>query len=127
MSVSPVEFFLIHAGTSYNPAIETLEQGARRGAERLAAAELWAKDAGVTCEWHDDWEVGSHRDFYGDDSAYADAEPATCEWAELLDANDVTIATLSCIDDATDEYRRVVEAELALEAMPAEIQKSLPL
>jgi hypothetical protein len=28
------------------------------------------------------------------------------------------VRSLGCIDDATDDYRRLIEAELALDAMP---------
>ena len=82
----------------------------------LAVAEVLAA-RGWRVVWEDDWDVGSHRDFYGPDSAYADREPDTCETAALVDESGDVLASLGCIDDATDEYRRVVAAELAAEAL----------
>jgi hypothetical protein len=100
-------FFHEHAGYSYDPTTETPEQGRRRCAAALAEAEAWGKDVGVVFSWEDDWNVGSHVDEF---DAY-DAEPETCEtalarWGALL-------ASLGCVDDADDDYRRVVQAELA--------------
>jgi hypothetical protein len=48
---------------------------------------------------------------------YADGGPTTCETCTCYGADGAILASLSCIDDATPEYRRVVEAELASEAM----------
>ena len=91
---------------------------------KLADAERWAKDQGHEFVWRDDWEVGSHRDEY---DAYDD-EPSTCEWVEIVNAEGDPIGpSLGCIDDATPEYRRVIEAELAWEAMPEWMQLTLPL
>lgn len=111
-----VAFFHDHAGWSYNPATETPEEGRQRCAERLAAAEAWAKAAGVSFGWEDDWDVGSHVEEY---DAY-DQEPSTCEICTVQMQGDV-VAALGCIDDADANYRRVVEAELAYEAMPAPV------
>jgi hypothetical protein len=107
-------FFAKHGGLSYNPHTETPEMGRRRGALQLAKAEQWAKDNGVTFVWEDDWDILSHvKEF----DCY-DAEPDTCERVRAITADGETLASLSCIDDATSEYRRVVEADLAYEAMP---------
>lgn len=88
--------------------------GRRNGAAALVRAERWARDSGVWFVWSPDGEVTNHVDAF---DGY-DAEPETCEMCEAYDADGVPIAALACIDDATPEYRRVVEAELALEAMP---------
>lgn len=111
---SAEQFFYDHAGYSYDPATETPDEGRRRTAADLARAEAWAKAQGHTYEWGPDWQVDHVREY---PDAY-DAEPDTCEYvtlSDLLDGN--VLAALGCVDDATPEYRRVVEAELAWEAM----------
>lgn len=107
-------FFMTHAGSSYRPGVETEETGRRRGAADLVRAERWARATGVSFVWSDDWEVTNHVEAF---DCY-DREPDTCEMCDAYDADGVPVASLCCIDDATPEYRRVVEAELALEAMP---------
>lgn len=109
-------FFYEHA-----PFTDNREQNAIA----LATAEWWAVETGVTFTWSDDWEVGSHREFYGPDSAYADSEPDTCEQvtARLGDLS----ASLDCVDDADDDYRRVVQAELAAELREAVGPRGLDL
>lgn len=123
LQTEAVSFFLANAGWGYNPETETPEQGKLRGAIKLAEAEQWAKSQGHTFVWEEDWLVGSHVDEF---DAY-DSEPEICESATMLDSDDNVLASLGCVDDATDDYRRVVEAELALEAMPAWFQLELPL
>lgn len=115
MTTEATDFFYEHAGWGYHPVKETPEEGRRRGATSLADAEAWAKGQGVEFIWESDWSVGSHQDFYGTDSAYGDGEPETCESC-IARLNGEVVASLSCIDGATAEYRRVVEAELAGEA-----------
>lgn len=112
-----VRFFWQHAGYSYRPDVESDESGRLRGARELAAAEAWARANGVTFSWRDDWEV-AHETAY---DCYDEGEPETCELCTALDGNGAVLASLGCIDDATDDYRRVVEAELALEAMSAPV------
>lgn len=114
-----IAFFYEHAGYSVSPG-ETQEQGKRRTAERLARAELHATAQGWSFVWSDDWEVGSHTEYYGPGSAYEDREPDTCENCDLFDADGDMIASLCCIDDADNNYRRVIEAELADEALSGE-------
>jgi hypothetical protein len=108
------KFFLRHAGYSFDPKTETRAQGRARGARQLADAEAKAKDQECWYRWEPDWECGSHQDYYG--SAY-DREPETCECCSMFDCDGELLANLGCIDDATAEYRRVVEAELALEVL----------
>lgn len=91
---------------------------------KLAEAEQWAQESGHTFTWRDDWDIPSHVDEF---DCY-DEEPDTCEWVEIVDADgDPLGPSLACVDDATDDYRRVVEAELAWEAMPEWTQPTLPL
>lgn len=107
------QFFYDHAGYDWdNHDGETEEQGHERCARELAQAEQWAMLRGAYVLWNEDWSV-NHTDEYPD--AY-DSEPQTCEYATLwLDGEVVT--SLGCIDDADDSYRRVIEAELASEAL----------
>lgn len=101
-----------HAGFSVQ-ADETTEQGRMRCARGLAQAEMWARKNGMTFEWEDDWEIGSHvREYDG-----YEREPDTCETCIASDADGKVVASLGCVDDATAEYRRVVEAELASEVL----------
>lgn len=74
-----------------------------------------ATERGITFRWSDDWEVGSHREFFGPGSAYENSEPDTCEQCDVLDADGELLASLGCIDDADEDYRRTVEAELLSE------------
>ena len=109
-----VDFFIEHAGFSFDPKVETEEQGKRRCAEALAAAEEWAQEVGVRFDWREDFEVDHQKEF----DCYADGGPETCEWVAAM-LNGELVASLGCVDDATPEYRRVIEAELALEAKEA--------
>ena len=106
------QFFYDNAGYSYGPD-ETPEQGRKRCARELADAEQWAQLVGAEFRWSDDWEITSHVGEFPD--AY-DHEPDTCEVCDLH-VNGQWRQSLGCIDDATDDYRRVIEAELASEAM----------
>lgn len=106
-------FFYDNAGWSHGPD-ETPEQGRERGARLLADAERFAIASGWTIEWEDDWMVGDHVVEY---DCYEDGGPDTCESAILRDASGEVLAALGCIDDADDDYHRVVFAELAAEAI----------
>ncbi len=100
-------FFLRNAGYSYDPKTETKQAGRSRCARQLAKAERDAAALGFTFEWQEDDIFASHGH---------DEHPNTCEVCFCLDGDKV-LASLGCIDDATREYRRVIEAELALEAL----------
>lgn len=113
------QFFYDYAGYSFDPKTETAEQSHERCAKGLATAENYANANNWIAEWHDDWTL-DHQQEFGDN--YKDGGPNTCEYCVLKDysANELqapVLAALTCIDDATPQYRRVVEAELALEAM----------
>jgi hypothetical protein len=115
---SAVRFFYSNAGYSWDSKTETRNQGRWRTARELARAEKYASDHNWQFDWEDDWSIGSHKDYFGKGSAYEDSEPRTCESCALIseDGNSV-LASLGCIDDASDSYRRVIEAELAVEAL----------
>lgn len=107
--LSPYHFFLKHAGYSYDPKTETPAQGRINTAKRLAMAERYAQDHDWSYTWEPDND-GYH--------SYLEAGQTveTCEFCVLTDDSGDVLASLGCIDDADDNYRRVVEAELALEA-----------
>lgn len=104
-------FFFEHAGFSYDPKTETANKGKARCARQLAKAERDARALGYTFEWISDHPFNSH----GSDRS---EWPETCEVCICRDQDGKSLASLSCIDDASSEYRRVVEAELALESLP---------
>jgi hypothetical protein len=106
-------FFEQNAGYARQPD-ETDDAARARCAGDLVKAERWAQNAGVTFDWSDDWHVTDHRAEY---DCYNDGGPETCQSCTCYSSNGDVLASLGCIDDATDDYRRVVEAELALEAM----------
>jgi hypothetical protein len=106
-------FFEQNAGYARQPD-ETDDAARARCAGDLVKAERWAQNAGVTFDWSDDWHVTDHRAEY---DCYNDGGPETCQSCTCYSSNGDVLASLGCIDDATPDYRRVVEAELALEAM----------
>lgn len=109
------QFFFNHAGHSYNPAKETMEQGRERGARNLAAAEGIARNAGVSFVWQVDA-----------DSSEPDMHPLY----ECLayDAAGKVCGSLSAVEFGPDsspqssDYRRVVEAEIAAEYVNGTMQ-----
>lgn len=93
------------------------------GPEDYATAEVWLSHRDdLEVIWEDDPD-GDHS--YLDQEEFAGYEVETCEWCAIYDVASLNtydrsteiLASLGCIDDATDIYRRVVEAELAMEAM----------
>jgi hypothetical protein len=106
-------FFYDHAGWSYNPQTESKLAGHMNSAKQLAEAERQVRNLGWRFDWQDDWTVGSHTAEYGKDCG----EPETCESCIVYSEVGTILASLHCIDDADHNYRRVIEAELALEAL----------
>jgi hypothetical protein len=110
-------FFLKHAGYAYRPS-ETPQAGRSRSARQLAKAERDAVALGYQFEWRNDDEGCSGCDCGSDDCACStgvDHETLGC----LMYAPDSKDAVQSLwgICNPTREYRRVVEAELAMEAL----------
>jgi hypothetical protein len=111
-----IAFFIANAG--YNHSMnETREQGQLRCATALADAELWALEAGVSFSWDIDPEIDSS-DWDSENEPHA-------TWACLAyDAQGTVIGSLGGVDFGPEgnphasTYRRVVEAEIALEAKP---------
>jgi len=113
---TPYAFFYKHAGYSWS-GTETRVQGKRRCAHMLADAEKAARDAGCSFEWS--------IDPYMDSSEWSDERPAWQVWDCLMrDASGRVVGSLGGIDFGRDgqpwgdSYKRVVEAELALEYTP---------
>lgn len=112
-----VEFFFERGGFWYDPATETKEDGRIRCAEESARAELYAASHGWVTRWEPD-----------PDGQRADAGTEWEDWphwqAVLMSADGVDVlAALGGVmfadggDPWSDPYRRVVEAELALDAI----------
>ena len=101
-----VRFFFKHAGWRHNPATETTLQGRWKSAKALASAEKSAKAAGMVFEWRDDHRQGDEPD---------DVERV--EWCGVKSKDGEPITSLGAIWDASPEYCRVVQAELAMEAL----------
>lgn len=110
------DFFYDHAGWSHGPD-ESPETGRRRCANDLTEAERVARSRG----WFVRWERDA-------DADYDDQETEWHDWphymATMFDLDGNVLAGLGSVmfrdrEDpwSGDPYRRVVEAELALEAM----------
>lgn len=101
-----IQFFLDHAGFSYDPMTQTPEQGKRQCAERLADAEdaiMQAMRVGdVLVSWSDDERMGDEEE---------GVERVECC---VIEINGEIVASLFAIWDADANYRRVIRAELAL-------------
>ena len=115
--MTPVSFFYQQAGYSYRPGTETPSQGRRRCARALAAAERKASRAGFSFAWSIDPDASS---LDWDESG---VEPWALWQCVCLNMKGDAIASLHAIDFSadgepwSDPYRRVVEAELAMEAL----------
>lgn len=104
------QFFYDHAGWSHDPKTETSEQGRERCARALAKAEDDGRNAGLSFEWSADHDCERTR---------RNAEMWQCA---CYDVHGRVVASLGGVDFGPeglhgDPYRRVVEAELALEAI----------
>lgn len=109
-------FFYNHAGISYMPGKETAEQGKIRGAKQLAKFEARAYARGFTYHWSVDQST--------DSSEFSDVKPAWKLWqCAMYNCRGRIVNSLHAIDFGRDvkpwgqDYRRVVEAELALEGL----------
>ena len=114
MKQSPYRFFFRNAGYSYKPP-ETPLQGRARCAHALAVAERKASNAGCSFEWsQDDILASEHGNCHKGEDYYL--------WQCLMrDPNGKACASLGGVDFGPNvepwgkDYRRVVEAELAME------------
>ncbi len=111
-----VVFFYEHAGRSCRPP-QTWAEGALEGARKLASAEEWARHE---CCWFD-WSQDER-----DSREWNKTRPYYPQQACVMhDAQGRAVQSLCGIDfgrknpDPHGTYVRVVQAELALEAMPS--------
>lgn len=114
------QFFLSNAGYSYGQG-ENKRAGQVRCARALAKAEREGRDAGLSFQWEIDPQTTS--------ADWSDEEPAYEQWVcSCHDASGLVVAVLGGIDFGRDgspfgdAYKRVVEAELALEGLTNEPQ-----
>jgi hypothetical protein len=111
-----VVFFLENAGFSYNPKTETQEQGKMRCARILAKAERQASERGFFYRW----SIDPHNDSSDFDD---DHEPWQLWQCSMYNADGRIVNSLHGIDFGRDvepwgnNYRRVVEAELATDGL----------
>ena len=117
-------FFLANAGFSYDPKTETPAKGRARCARQLAKAERDAAALGFTFEWDYDQEgcIGCSCD--SPDCKCSTGEDHECLSCLCRNADGEVVASLSSICEPSREYRRVVEAELAEEALQSHIYTS---
>ena len=108
------KFFYDNAGYSWNPVTETQDEGRTRCARELADAEARGRDAGLSFDWSIDQD--------GDSRDYAKGARYALWQCVCLNAEGEAVAYLGGVDFGrngsphSDNYRRVVEAELAQEA-----------
>lgn len=112
------QFFFDNASFSYDPKTETQEQGRERCAKLLARAEQFALENDFSYEWMQD-EITSED--------HSDDEPFYPLWVCVMrDSEGNIIDSLSAIDFGEggepwgNNYRRIVEAELALDCEDAQ-------
>lgn len=131
------QFFFDHAGSSYHPDRESEFVGRVLGAAKMARAEAWAKSVDARFQWEVDGDTTS--------AEFSDDEPAwelyMCLMYTRCPDCPTDLDTARAIRECTrknsyhvqqslggvdfgrdgspdgDDYARVVEAELALEAM----------
>lgn len=126
-----IEFFYHHAGWPYDPARESFIVGKLRCAAELAQAEAWAKDSGAQYAW----EYGGTVECQDNDGNWETNPAVSCVlFMPCDDCTDGDIdhctrklsyhsrASLGGIMESENykeqtDCRRIVEAELALEAM----------
>ena len=116
------QFFYHHAGFSYDPKVETPEEGKLRCAHELFIAETDARMQGFYFEWSED-DGCAGCDCGSDDCQCSftggvvteDHRPLVC--IAYSEPGGEVRASLGGICGADANYRRVVQAEVALEAL----------
>jgi hypothetical protein len=114
-------FFYEHAGYSYDPKTETAEQGRIRCAVELADAEATGQRLGYTFEW--DWDECPDLSWMSDEERKEEHEVLCCRIPDPENTR-YSLASLCGITDPDSNYRRVIEAELAQEAI-AELDREI--
>jgi len=122
--MSAVDFFFARAGYSYDPKTETPEGGRLRCARQLAAAERERLERGWYVTWErDDDPHGWRGSCIGEPEEARDGAVVLC--GVLRDEGGGVLGCLGGVlvsseTGTNDPYLRVVEAELALDAIAAE-------
>lgn len=109
-------FHYEHGGYGYRPAIETPEQGRVRCAISAARAEFAARIAGVTFYWTPDTDTDAECERFPGAQGVAEPPFYGCV---MFSPDGTSAGSLWAIDgceDRTAPYRRVIQAELALDA-----------
>jgi hypothetical protein len=123
MKTETWEFFYHNAGWGYNPCTQSEVAGRALGAVALAQAEAWANaQPSMSYFWYDDPEGAECQ---REDGTYETLPAMVCVLVRSITCNlgeehCATLASLCGITESDDyrertNYRRVVEAELALE------------
>lgn len=119
-----VKFFYDNAGFSYDTKKETKEEGRRRSARQLAEAEEWLEEQVYENGWEVIWEHDEESpEGFVDDEDMQELAAGNLEylWAGIVDGDGETVASLGGIlvykGPEGRKFGRVIEAELASEAM----------
>lgn len=118
--LTAAEFFYLKAGWSYDPHKQTQDEGRQECARALAMAERWAGETGIEYRWSVD-----------QDAMATEGLDGGVLWeCVAIDDDYEQVASLGGIgfdsgEPWGDDYRRVIEAELALEAMGMERAASM--
>jgi hypothetical protein len=107
-------FFYQNAGYSYDSKTETPEQGRLRCARELAEAEAIAQRLEYVYEW--EFDECPDLSWMSDEEREQEREVLCCR---IVDPENTrySLASLCGITDADRNYGRVIEAELAAEAI----------
>jgi hypothetical protein len=111
------KFFYANAGYSYDPKTQAPAQGKAKCARSLAAAERKASALGWTFDWVFDDQPCMGCECGSESCDCFTGEPHETFGCVLRDENGESLESLWGICKPTREYRRVVEAELASEAL----------
>lgn len=120
---SAVQFFFARAGFSYQPNTETRTQGRWRCARELAKAEQAARERGWSFRWVFDHHFDASDFASEEEGGWSDEEKAAMVGygCVMVDRDGEQLGSLWGItladNSLADPYCRVVEAELASEAL----------
>ena len=114
-------FFYLNAGYSHDPKTETAEQGRIRCAVSLAKAEEIGQRLGYQFEW--EFDECPDLSWMSDEDREQEHEVLCCRIPDPKNPR-YSLASLCGIIDPDSKYRRVIEAELASEAI-AELDKEI--
>lgn len=126
--MSPYHFFLKHAGYGYAPKAETKQRGRIRRARALAKAERDARVGGFSFSWGIDPFTTSADWIDDNEDGGRNRTPWQIWECRMRNADGGLVNSLHGIDFGRngtpwgDPYRRVVEAELAIEGLTNEPQ-----